>query len=112
MSDAAREAAGFVAGRSRIDLDTDRQLTLALVKEIEIIGEAASRLSDGTRSMTPAIPWADVVGMRNRLVHVYFDIDLDRLWDTVQQDLPLLTGELERLLREFDPQSQPDDAGR
>ena len=101
MSDAAREAAGFIASRTRLDLDADRQLTLALVKEIEIIGEAATRLSDEARAASPAIPWADVIGMRNRLVHVYFDIDLDRLWDTVQQDLPPLAEELERLLLQF-----------
>lgn len=98
MRDAACEAAGFVAAKARLDLHTDRQLTLALVKEIEIIGEVAARLSDETRSAIPAIPWADVIGMRNRLVHVYFDIDLERLWDTVQQDLPRLAKALEPVL--------------
>lgn len=98
MRDAAREAAGFVATRSYADLHADRQLTLALVKEIEIIGEAAARLSDETRGTIADIPWADVIGMRNRLVHVYFDIDLERLWDTVQQDLPQLAAELDKHL--------------
>ena len=98
MSDAAREAAGFVAKREREDLDTDRQLTLALMKEIEIIGEAAARLTDDARAAIPTIPWSDVIGMRNRLVHVYFDIDLDRLWDTILQDLPPLAEELMRVL--------------
>lgn len=98
MRDAAREAAGFVAARAYVDLHADRQLTLALVKEIEIIGEAAARLSDETRTAVSGIPWADVIGMRNRLVHVYFDIDLERLWDTVQQDLPQLAAELDKHL--------------
>ena len=98
MRDAAREAAGFVAARAYLDLHSDRQLTLALVKEIEIIGEAAARLSDETKVAIPGIPWVDVIGMRNRLVHVYFDIDLERLWDTVQQDLPQLAAELDRVL--------------
>ncbi len=108
MNDAAREAAGFIANRTRRDLDVDRQLTLALVKEVEIIGEAATRLSDDARAAIPAIPWADVVGMRSRLVHVYFDIDLDRLWDTVQQDLPPLAEELEQLLVQIAGSSSPD----
>ena len=98
MRDAAREAAGFVAARAYPDLHADRQLTLALVKEVEIIGEAAARLSDETRAAIPEIPWVDVIGMRNRLVHVYFDIDLERLWDTVQQDLPRLAAELDKHL--------------
>ena len=109
MSDAAREAAAFVGERALLDLHSDRQLTLALVKEIEIIGEAAARLSDETRAAIPGIPWADVVGMRNRLVHVYFDIDLERLWDTVQQDLPLLEKELDRVLSGLDSSSRPHD---
>lgn len=109
MSDAAREAAGFVAKRVLLDLHTDRQLTLALVKEIEIIGEAAARLPDETRAAIPGIPWADVIGMRNRLVHVYFDIDLERLWDTVQQDLPLLAKELDLVLSGLDFSSHPRD---
>jgi|BarGraIncu00222A_1022003.scaffolds.fasta_scaffold104047_1 uncharacterized protein with HEPN domain len=112
MRDAAREAAGFIAKRSRQDLAADRQLTLALVKEVEIIGEAAGRISDDVRVAVPAIPWVDVIGMRNRLVHVYFDIDLDRLWDTVQQDLPPLAEELERTLAGLDSSSPPDASQR
>jgi uncharacterized protein with HEPN domain len=107
MSDAAREEAGFIADRTRLHLDADLQLTLALVKEAEIIGEAATRLSDEARAAIPAIPWADVIGMRNRLVHVYFDVDLDRPWATAQQDLPPLAEELERLLEQFSPPPHP-----
>jgi len=90
MLDAAEEAMGFAQGCKRRDLDQDRKLTLALVKDIEIIGEAAYQISDETRSMLLDIPWDDIVGMRHRLVHAYFDINLDILWKTVQEDLPLL----------------------
>ena len=90
MLDAAEEAMGFAQGRERRDLDQDRKLTLALVKEIEIIGEAAYQISDETRARLRNIPWDDIVGMRHRLVHAYFDINLDILWKTVQEDLPLL----------------------
>ena len=98
MLDAAREALVFTRGRSRRDLDTDRQLVLALVKEIEILGEAAYRLSEETREAHPQLPWADVIGMRHRLVHAYFDINLDILWRTVQVDLPAIISSLEPLL--------------
>ncbi|MBN1936964.1 MAG: DUF86 domain-containing protein [Anaerolineae bacterium] len=95
MLDAAREAIGFVQGRTRVDLNGDRQLTLALVKDIEIIGEAAYQVSQTARDQQPGIPWDDIIGMRHRLVHAYFDINLDVLWRTVQADLPLLVAELE-----------------
>ena len=98
MLDAAREALGFAQGRGRPDLDRDRMLVLSLVKDIEIIGEAGYQVSDVTREQLPAIPWQDIVGMRHRLVHAYFDINLDVLWRTVQEDLPALIAALEPLV--------------
>ncbi len=95
MLDAAREALSFAQGRNRTDLDSDRQLTLALVKAIEIVGEAACQSSNGVRGELPGVPWADMIGMRHRLVHAYYDINLDVLWQTVQHDLPLLVEALE-----------------
>lgn len=69
MLDAAHEALSFVRGRKRCDLDNDRQLVLALIKDIEILGEAATRVLEPTRRDLPEIPWEQIVGMRNRLVH-------------------------------------------
>ena len=80
------------------DLETDRQLLLSLVKDIEIVGEAASQITDSTRKELAAIPWASIVAMRNRLVHAYFSINLDILWKTVQEDLPSLIDQLERVV--------------
>ena len=98
MLDAAQEAVRSAHGRVRSDLDRDRVWTLGLVKCIEIVGEAAGRVSAETRCQYPDIPWASIVAMRNRLIHVYFDIDLDRVWDTLTDDLPGLIRELEKLL--------------
>lgn len=98
MLDAAREALGFAQGRNRSDLNSDRQLVLALVKAIEIIGEAAFQTSENTRAQFPEIPWEDIVGMRHRLVHAYFDINLDVLWKTVQDDMAPLISRLEQML--------------
>jgi uncharacterized protein with HEPN domain len=95
MFDAAREAASFVQGKSRHDLDHDRQLALSLVRLIEVVGEAASRVTAGGRTLCPEVPWRDIVAMRNRLIHGYFSIDLDRVWDTVTDDLPPLINALE-----------------
>ena len=96
--DAAREAMSFAMGRTRLDLDSDRMLVLSLVKDIEIVGEAAYQLKETTRNELPAIPWADIIGMRHRLVHAYFDINLDVVWQTVQEDLPALIDMLGPLL--------------
>lgn len=95
MLDAATAAIGFCAGLDRRDLDRDTRTILAVVKAVEIVGEAASRVSLGCRESHPGIAWADVIAMRNRLVHAYFDIDLDILWKTVVEDLPQLVAQLE-----------------
>ena len=98
MLDAAQEAQGFVKGKRRSNLENDRMLALSLIKEIEIIGEAASRITLSTREQCVDIPWMNVVSMRNRLIHGYFDIDLDRIWFTVAEDLPLLIEALQKIL--------------
>ena len=98
MLDAAGEAVLFARNRTRKDLDNDRMLTLSIVKSVELIGEAATRISKEVRDTYPEIPWTDIVAMRNRLIHVYFDIDLDRVWDTVTDDLPPLISALENII--------------
>lgn len=100
MRDAALEAGSFAHGRSRNDLDTDRMLVLALLKALEIIGEAASKVSAETQAQHADISWSDVIAMRHRLVHTYFDIDLDVVWQTVVTDLPPLVTALRRALGE------------
>ena len=71
-----------------------------MIRCVEMIGEAAARVSDATYSSTPNIPWAAIVGMRNRLIHAYFDIDVDIVWKTVTVELPALKVQLQMLLRE------------
>ena len=105
MLDAAREAVSFARGRVRSDLETDRQLVLSLVKDIEIVGEAAAQVTESTRAQALDIPWQVIVAMRNRLVHAYFSINLDIVWQTVQQDLPTLIAQLERVVS---PESSDD----
>jgi len=99
MRDAAREAVGFAKAKHPSDLNDDRMLVLALVKAIEIVGEAANQVSDATRSQLPEIPWADIVGMRH---HAYFDINQDILWQTIQRDLPPLISGLDDALAQQD----------
>lgn len=98
MLDAAREAIVFSQGRVADDLRTDRMLLLSLIKEIEIVGEAASQISDETRSAYPEVPWAIVRAMRNRLIHAYADVNTAIVWKTIEEDLPKLAADLERIL--------------
>lgn len=104
MVDAANEAISFVADKSKTELERDRALALALVKSIEIVGEAASKISRELRSQSPDIPWADIIAMRNRLIHSYFDVNLDIVWQTVREELPPLLTQLEKLLASNDSQ--------
>lgn len=98
MLDAAREALSFIEGRVSADLTLDRKLLLALVKEIEIIGEAASRIAAESREELPGVPWPAIVAMRNRLIHAYADVDTSIVWSTLTNALPGLVLELERAL--------------
>jgi uncharacterized protein with HEPN domain len=95
MQDAAARAVAFSLGRSREDLDHDDMLVLALMKLVEIVGEAAKHVGAETRNRFPGVPWSDAARTRDRLTHHYFDIDLDVLWRTVTSDLPDLLRALE-----------------
>jgi uncharacterized protein with HEPN domain len=95
MREAAGKAIAFSRDRSREDLDTDEILRLALTKLVEIVGEAAKHASADIRSQYPNAPWDEAARMRDRLVHHYFDINLDVLWSTVTEDLPALLKSLE-----------------
>ncbi len=98
MLDHAEEAVRLAEGRRREDLDSDRLLNLSLVRLLEIVGEAAARLSDGTRSRCPQVPWPDVIGLRNRLIHGYDTVDFDILWDIIHDDLPPLIAQLQAMI--------------
>jgi uncharacterized protein with HEPN domain len=96
MLDASREAVLFIQEKSRDDLESDRILSLALVRLLEIICEAASKVSPEKKANLPQIYWKQITGMRNRIAHAYFGIDLDVVWQTIVEDLPLLISELEK----------------
>jgi uncharacterized protein with HEPN domain len=96
--DYARTAQSLADGRSRADLDTDLMFRLALTRAVEVVGEAANRLSDQVRFANPEVPWAEIRATRNRLVHGYDIVDLDVLWKIVNHHLPPLIGQLEAIL--------------
>lgn len=101
MMDAATQAIGFVQGKSRKSLDSDPMLARALMHAILEIGEAASRTSEAGRCRAPDVPWPQIVGMRNVLIHVYWGVDFDRLWSTVTEELPALLSMLQSATRDW-----------
>ena len=100
MLDHSREAVEMTQGRTRADLDRNRLLNLALVRLVEVIGEAASRVPEEFRSRHPQVPWRQTMGMRNRLIHGYDTVNFDILWTIIQEDLPPLIEQLEAIVRE------------
>jgi uncharacterized protein with HEPN domain len=109
MLEAAQQAVLFIQGRSRSDLDSDAQLRLALLRSLEVLGEAAARVSAELREAHPEIPWRKVANTRNRLIHAYFDVNLDIVWSTVCVAVPDLVPKLERLISRTPPRiDRPD----
>ncbi|CAM8633859.1 COG2361 Uncharacterized conserved protein [Comamonadaceae bacterium] len=98
MTEAAQTALKFVAGKQKADLQTDQMLLFAVVRAIEILGEAANKVSEDLQSANSSIPWRAMVGMRNRLVHAYFDVDTEMVWKTLQSEIPELLSTLQALL--------------
>ena len=112
MLDHAREAVKMIEGKTLEDLRKERMLELALIRLVEIIGEAAGRVSNIGQTKVPEIPWRDVIGMRNRLIHGYDSVDLSVLWDTVELDLPPLISYLEKALINFPLPNSPENDGK
>ena len=95
---AARRAVGSAAPLTFSEFEKDDLHQLAILKSVEIIGEAASRISEETKAKHPDIPWVEISGLRNRFVHAGFAIQFDVLWQTVQDDLPPLITQIEPLV--------------
>ena len=98
MLDAASEASALIHGKSGSCLDDERVLFLALVRLMEVIGEAANRVTQETQLKMSAILWIEIVSMRNRLIHGYDNVDKDILWQILENDIPELIFELKKVI--------------
>lgn len=87
---AAQDAEEFASDLTFQQFAQSRLHQHAILKSIEIIGEAAAHIDEKTKRANPQIPWQDIISMRNRLVHGYFQVDMERVWGTVQRDIPHL----------------------
>ena len=95
--EASEKAIALCADRQRSDLDSDETLALALVRLLEIVGEASKGISENIRRNNPQIPWRQITGTRDRLIHGYFDVDLDIVWQIITEDLPALVIKLKHI---------------
>jgi uncharacterized protein with HEPN domain len=103
MLDAAAEAVSFLGDLDASDLAKNRLVCQAVVRSLEIVGEAAAQISPAYHNAHSEVAWPKIVGMRNRIVHAYFDIDYEVVEKTVKQDLPMLIKQLEKLIDEYKP---------
>jgi len=94
----AQEAVKIAEEKTRVDLDADRLLNLALTRLVEIIGEAANRVPENEQTKYPQLPWLQMIGARNRLIHGYDRVDFDILWAIIKNDLPDLIVQLQKIL--------------
>ena len=104
---AARKVQSFTEGVTWDQFQTDEILQSAVMRVIQIIGEAARKVSPEFKQAHPEIPWREIVGMRHRLVHDYLHIDLIRVWETLQTDIPILTPMIEPLVPPDEPETRP-----
>lgn len=102
MRDAAQRVVEWTDDLDRPDLERDEKLMHAVVRLIEIVGEAAKNVSDATRASCTGIPWRAIAGTRDRLAHGYFDVDLDIIWQIARHDLPDVLDEVNGILAEWD----------
>ncbi len=98
MLDAANEIMEYTRNKTSEDFKNDRKLNLSVVRLLEIIGEAATDIPHDIKNECQNLPWKEIIGMRNRLIHGYFEIDLDIVWNTVIHDIPPLISELEKVI--------------
>jgi uncharacterized protein with HEPN domain len=88
----------YLSGMDEASFKGDERTQDAVVRQLEIIGEATKRISEGTRNQRPEVPWSDIAGMRDKLIHDYFDVDIKRVWNTAKRDLPPLKSAILGLL--------------
>lgn len=98
MLDAAQKAVEFIQGKTREEFDQDEALGFAIIRLLEVLGEAAKATSEQFKKAHPSIPWQQMIGTRNRLIHGYFDIDYDIIWKIINEDLPRLISDLKKVI--------------
>jgi len=99
---ALRNACQFVEGLSYDDFINDKKTISAVIRELEVAGEATKQLPASIKNQGPDIPWSDMAGMRDKLIHFYFGVDTEIVWETVKTRIPKLLPRVENLLRQLE----------
>jgi uncharacterized protein with HEPN domain len=107
IHDAASKAIQFIKTKKRVELETNEMLGFALVRLMEIIGEAATGISEELKRKYPQIAWRQMWGMRNRLIHGCFEVNRDIIWETVTKELPSLTRQIKQVIDNESASSSP-----
>jgi uncharacterized protein with HEPN domain len=97
---AADRIASYVEGITGSEFEADQMRIDAVIRNLQIIGEAVKKIPDSTQKEYPSIPWQEIAGLRNRVTHVYFDVDINIIWDVVQFELPMLKTQIQLILKE------------
>lgn len=99
--DAMDKAEILVEGMTYAEFEADFRTNFALVRALEIIGEATKRLPESLRAQYPGIPWRGMAGMRDRIIHGYDNVDLRIVWDVVQKDIPEIKPQIQKILTDY-----------
>lgn len=108
IRDSIKKILSYTSGVDEESFLSNTMLQDALVRHIEIIGEASNKVSDNTRNKYSNVPWKQINGMRNRIVHEYFGVRLDIVWDTIQNDIITLKDDVDKIIEDLTPQSSLD----
>lgn len=100
--EAMEDAMSFVKDTSYDDFAKNKMIIYAVIRAIEVIGEAVKKVPEWVRNRYPQIPWKDMAGMRDKLIHEYFGVDLKRVWKTVKEDIPYLKPLFDKILKDFE----------
>lgn len=92
--------ASYIKGVDRGEFEKDQMRLDAVIRNLQIIGEAIRKIPESIQKRYPSIPWREIAGLRNRVTHVYFDVDIDIIWDVVQSELPVLKTQVQRIIVE------------
>ncbi len=98
--EAADRVASYVESMTRSEFETDQMRIDAVIRNLGIIGEAVKKIPDSIREKYPSVPWHNIAGLRNRVIHVYFNVNMDVVWDALQTKLPPLKTQIQRILKE------------